>query len=88
MVRTLSFHCRRNRIQSLAGELSSHKPSGAAKKKKKRMVCMLHSVFFMFSFLNKGREAALALGVDQSSLFSLLFETPTEIKLVLNLNSF
>lgn len=50
---------------------------------------MLRSVFFMFSFLNKGREAALvALGVDQSSLFSLLFETPTGIKLVLNLNSF
>ena len=30
----------------------------------------------------------LALGVDQSSLFSLLFETSVEITLMLNLKSF
>lgn len=43
---------------------------------------------FMFPFLNKGREAALALGLDQSSVFSLLFDTPTEIIPILNLTPF
>lgn len=40
---------------------------------------------FTFPFLNKGGAAALALGLGQSGVLSLLFDTPTEIILVLNL---
>ena len=36
MVRTSCSHCRGPRVQSLVGELRSHKPQGKAKKKKKR----------------------------------------------------
>ena len=35
VVRTLRFHCR-GWVQSLVGELRSHKPNGVAKKKKNR----------------------------------------------------
>lgn len=51
---------------------------------------MLRSVFFFFFYvlIFKQRDVALALGVDQSSLFSLLFETSVEITLMLNLQSF
>ena len=55
MVRTLSFHCRRNRIQTLAGELSSHKPSGAAKKKKKKNGLYVTLCFF-YVFIFKQRK--------------------------------
>lgn len=43
---------------------------------------------FMFPFLNIGRETALALELDQSSVFSLLFHTPIEIRLISNLIPF
>ena len=36
VVRTLGFHCQGPGVQSLVGELRSHKPRGEAKKKKKR----------------------------------------------------
>ena len=37
MVRTLSFQCRGPGVQSLVGELRSHKPLLVAKKKKKKL---------------------------------------------------
>lgn len=51
---------------------------------------MSRSAFFSFTFpfLNKGGAAALALGLDRSGVLSLLFDTPTEIILVLNLIPF
>ena len=47
-----------------------------------------YTVFFFNVLIFKQRDVALALGVDQSSLFSLLFETSVEITLMLNLKSF
>lgn len=51
-------------------------------------VCYAVFVFFFYVLIFKQRDVALALGVDQSSLFSLLFETSVEITLMLNLQSF
>lgn len=64
---------------------SSH-PSCGSDKARSLTRCVMRE--FLFWFFNKEGEAASALGVDQSSLFSLLFETPNEIILILNLNSF
>ena len=46
MVKTLHFHCRGAQVQSLVGELRSHMPHGAAKKKAITII-----QFFFLKFL-------------------------------------